>query len=219
MLALVFGILLTLVALGSGIGAGTVALADATLRDDDGFLMSGDQPIATQTYAVISDQMEVHTEPAPEFLPEGLLGDVKVTASSDAGPVFVGVAPSADVEAWLAGAPYAVATRLPMNGDEATYRIVEGDGAPGDPTRADFWVARASGAGEQSVTWPLEEGTWTVVIMNADSSRGVVADVAAGVTIPGISWIVAILLSIALTSLVIAILLLVVALHRPRAVS
>ncbi len=215
-IALSFGILLTLVAIGSGIGAGTVALADATLRDDDGFLMSPDQPIATQTYAVVSDRMQVHTEPAPDFLPEGLLGDAKVEVTSDAGPVFVGLARASDVESWLAGVPYAVTTRLPMNGDDASYRLVDGTGAPGDPTRADFWVAKASGTDTQSITWPLEDGTWTIVVMNADSSRGVVADVSAGVTIPGISWVVAILLSIALTSLVIAILLLVAALHRPR---
>ena len=214
-LSLSFGILLTLVALGTGIGGATLALADATLRDDDGFLMSGDQPVATQTYAVVSDHMELHTD-APGFLPEGLLGDARVSVESDAAPLFLGVAASDDVEAWLAGAPYSVATRLPMNGDEATYRTVEGDGVPGDPTRADFWVAKAAGPGQQTVTWPLEEGTWTVVVMNADSSRGVVADVSAGVTVPGLSWVVAILLSVALTALVIAILLLVAALYRPR---
>lgn len=213
-LSLSVGILLTLVALGSGIGAGTLALADATMRED-GFLMSGTQPVATQTYAVLSDQMELHAE-SPGFLPEGLLGDARVTASSDAAPVFVGVASTADVEAWLAGVPHAVATRLPMNGDEATYRVVDGTAVAGDPALEDFWVAQAAGPGEQSVTWPLEDGTWTVVVMNADATRGVVADVTAGVTAPGLSWAVAILLSVALTSLVVAIVLLVAALHRPR---
>ena len=213
--ALSLGILLTLVALGTGIGSATLAVADATMRDDDGFLMSGTQPVATQTYAVVSEHMELNGE-TPGFVPEGLLGDAKVAVESDAGPVFVGVASSADVEAWLADVPYAVATRLPMNGDEATYRVVDGTAVPGDPAREGFWVAQAAGAGAQTVSWPLEDGTWTVVVMNADASRGVVADVAAGVTIPGLSWVVAILLSIALTSLIIAIVLLVAALYRPR---
>jgi len=217
-IALSLGILLTLVALGTGIGGATLAVADATMRDDDGFLTSGTQPVATQTYAIASDHVELHAE-TPGFLPEGLLGDAKVTATSDAGPVFVGVASSADVEAWLEGVPYAVATRLPMNGDEATYRVVDGTAVPGDPAGEDFWVEQAAGPGEQSLTWSLEDGTWTIVVMNADASRGVVADVEAGVTVPGLSWVIAILLSIALISLVIAILLLVAALYRPRPVS
>lgn len=214
-ISLSLGILLTLVALGSGIGGGTLALADATMRDDDGFLMSGTQPVATQTYAVVSEAMDLHSE-SPGFLPEGLLGDAKVSATSDAASVFVGVASTADVEAWLAGVPYAVATRVPMNGDAATYRLVDGTAVAGDPAREDFWVTQAAGPGEQAVTWPLEEGRWTVVVMNADASRGVVADVTAGVTVPGLSWGIAVLLSIAITSLVVAILLLVAALYRPR---
>lgn len=67
----------------------------------------------------------------------------------------------------------------------------------------DFWVAGA-GCGEETATWPLD-GTWTFVVMIAEASRGVVADVAASVTIPGLSWVVAILLSVGLTSLLVAI--------------
>lgn len=212
--ALSLGVLLTMLALGSGIGGATLAVADATMRDDDGFLMSGTQPVATQTYAVVSEHVVLRTE-SPDFLPAGLLGDAKVTATSAAAAVFVGVASTADVEAWLADVPHAVATRLPMNGDEATYRVVDGTALAGDPAREDFWVTQAAGSGEQSVTWPLADGTWTVVVMNVDASRGVVADVSAGVTVPGLSWLIAILVSIALTALVVAILLLVAALYRP----
>jgi hypothetical protein len=215
-LALVFGILLTLFALGSGIGGATLALADNALRDDDGFLMTGERPVATQTYAVISEDIELHTD-APDFLPAGLLGDARMTAASEAGPVFVGVGPTSEVEAWLAGVPHTVSSGMDADGGWSDFRTVPGTATPSDPDDQDFWVTSASGTGTQQITWALEDGTWTVVVMNADASRGLVADVAAGITVPGLSWLVAVLLVVAAVALVLAIVLIVVAFRPQRA--
>jgi hypothetical protein len=216
-LALAFGTLAFLVSMGFGAGGATLALADSQLRDSDGFLMSGDQPVATQSYAILSEDMEIHSDVS--YIPEALLGDAKVTASNDLdAPVFVGVAATSDVEAYLAGVPHAVVSDLPMNGELSgpDYRNVPGDGAPGMlPTEADFWVAQSAGTGTQEITWPIEAGSWTVVVMDPTGGPGVFADVEAGVTVPGISWVIGILLSIAAVILIIAVALLLVAFRSP----
>ena len=49
-------------------------------------------------------------------------------------------------------------------------------------------MAQASGTGTQAVDWPLAEGTWTVVVMNADAAPGVGADIDVGITAPVQDW-------------------------------
>ncbi|MGN6574158.1 MAG: DUF4389 domain-containing protein [Nocardioides sp.] len=216
-LALAFGTLVFLVSMGFGIAGATLAFADSQLRDSDGFLMSGDQPVATQTYAIVSQDMELHSDVS--WLPEALLGDAKVTATSSTGdPVFIGVGSSADVANYLGDVEHVVVTDLRMNGDlgDPSYRNVPGGGAPGAPADQDFWVAQASGTGTQAIDWTLESGTYTVVVMDPTGASGVFADVAAGVTVPGMSWVVGVLLSIAATGLIVAIALLLIAFRTPK---
>ena len=84
---------------------------------------------------------------------------------------------------------------------------------PGD---SDIWVAQSTGTGTQQVTWALEQGDWTVVVMNADGSRGLTADLTAGATIPALDWVVPTLLVSAGLGLVAAIALMAFALHTRR---
>ena len=45
-------------------------------------------------------------------------------------------------------------------------------------------VASDGGPGARQVTWTAAEGRWAVVVMNADASRPVTAQLTAGVTAP-----------------------------------
>jgi hypothetical protein len=194
--------------------------ADQAFRDDDGFLTSDARSLSTDTYALVSDELELHVDGTVTFLPEDFLGDAKVTVSGAGDtPVFVGLAATRDVDAYLDGVAHAVVTDLPasdITGDP-TYRTEPGDAAPAtEPGAADFWVAQSTGAGDQTIEWSLSEGTWSVVVMNADGSQSVDTDVTAGVTVPALTWSIVVLLGLTLGGLVIATVLLVVALHRPR---
>ena len=55
------------------------------------------------------------------------------------------------------------------------------------PGQEPFWVATASGTGGQELLWAPVAGDWTLVVMNADGSRPVVADLSFGATAPGLS--------------------------------
>jgi hypothetical protein len=71
----------------------------------------------------------------------------------------------------------------------AVYRAEPGAArsAPVAPAAKPIWVASAHGAGTQSVVWDVKHGNWSVVVMNADGSRGVDTGVSAGADFPILS--------------------------------
>jgi hypothetical protein len=193
----------TLLAMASlGITAGGVALlvGDSWLRDDSGFVMSGEQQVSTPTYALTSDSLEIDAAGPARVMPEALLGDVKLAVDSDV-PVFVGIAATRDVEAFLDDVRHEAVVDP---GDPPAYRLFAGGAASVAPQTQDFWVAQVAGSGEQALTWDVEGGSWTVVVMNTDTSAGVAADVAVGAELPALGWLVPLLLSVGATGLVVA---------------
>lgn len=212
--AVVLGVLLLTGSLGLGLFGANLAYVDNGLRDDDGYLMSGEDTFATATYAMASEVVEIHADGIAESLPRRLLGNAKVTAAPTGDvPVFVGVALAADVDAYLDGVGHATFNGFQSEGP--MYPVIDGGAPPVPPTQSDIWVEQSSGTGTQSVEWTLEPGDWTVVVMNADGSRGVSADLAGGATVPALGWIVALTLSMTTVTLLAAIVLLVAGFRRP----
>ena len=65
-------------------------------------------------------------------------------------------------------------------GKNPEYSNRAGD-APASPLGdQDFWVASASGPGEQTLEWEPKEGNWRAVVMNTDASRGVASKLSIG---------------------------------------
>ena len=62
-----------------------------------------------------------------------------------------------------------------------------GPPAPAAPASKRIWAASAHGTGMQTVTWDVKHGDWSVVVMNADGSRGVDTGVSAGADFPILS--------------------------------
>src|SRR5207237_4817058 len=70
-----------------------------------------------------------------------------------------------------------------------TYLPVTGRAPQAPPTEQSFWAASASGVGTQTLTWKVRDGDWSVVLMNADGSRGVAADVDLGAKLSFLLWV------------------------------
>jgi len=212
-IALVAGSLVLLGSLGMGAAGGALAFADATLRDDDGFLMSGAETFETSTYAIASSDLDLETGAPAAFMPDAVLGDAKLTVSAlSPAPVFVGIADSRDVAQYLRTVEHA--TLVGFENSDPVYRTSDGNAPTTGPTGTDIWVAESVGTGTHSLTWPIEEGSWSVVVMNADGSRDVAVEVAAGASVPALGWLVGALLILAACGLLVAIVLLVVALRQ-----
>jgi len=216
---MVAGCLLLLVSLGIGGGGATAALLDQAARDHDGFVMTGEVPVETETYALVSDSMTIHTDGSTSRVPEAIFGDAKVEATNgDGSTIFVGVGSTADVADYLDGVQQAEVVDITTDGDgaDATYLVTGQDAPSVPPTEVDTWVAQATGTGTVSVDWPVEDGDWTIVVMNADGSAGVTADVAVGASLPWLGWAAVGLLAGAGLGLLVSVLMLVAAVRGAR---
>jgi hypothetical protein len=183
-LALIFGCLLLLASLTLAAGGAAVAIANSTQRDAGGYLMSDRVALEAGGYAITSANLEIQ---GAARLPHRILGTAKVTVTPNGDiPVFVGVAKTSDVQSYLGGVRR---TQVTVFAEDPVYQQLTGGAPAMAPTRSDIWIAQAAGSRAQTLTWPVENGNWTIVVMNADGSRGVSADVTTGATVPGIEWI------------------------------
>ena len=178
---LVVGSIITLLAAGLLATGGVGLVFDQTQRDDQGFVMSSPERYSTGTYALVSEQVDLY---GPGWVPNGILGTVKLSSDS-ARQVFVGIGPASDVERYLAGVPRVELRDL----GDVTRSRPGGTAAPARPQAQSFWVARSTGAGEQAVRWKARGGDWRAVVMAADGSRGIDADLSIGATFPDLDWL------------------------------
>ena len=193
--AVAIGSLLALVSFALFAGGGFLLWAFGTQRDAQGFYSTPERTYQANTYALITRARV--TEPGPGwFSIRGggwLFGAVSEEAirirvnEQGGGNVFVGVAPSTDVDRYLSGVARTVVTDLP----DPDYRSLSGSAPAGAPSSQAFWEASATGAGTRSLRWDLHEGSWTIVVMNADGSRGIDIRADAGARVPALPWIAA----------------------------
>ncbi|TDD13472.1 hypothetical protein E1218_34460, partial [Kribbella turkmenica] len=163
------GLLLTLAGL---VITSAGAVAAFWLVGPDNTITTGSRQFSSQGLAVIT---------APDLL-DRHGPTLHVTASADR-PVFVGVGQDLDVANYLSGAHH---SRLIRFEPPATFAAQEMQGRTArltPPGQLDWWAAGAGGAGRQSIAWPIQDGRYDVVVMNADGTPAVGADVTFGVEI------------------------------------
>ena len=159
--------------LGAAGGAGLWARYGAS---DHGWITSGTHQYAASGRAIVSGSLDA------DGIPNWLVAKARVTASSGNGrALFVGVARRADVDRYLAGVSHSTVEDVNFGPFDATYSSTTGAVVPARPATQTFWVKSGTG----TATWKIRNGHWRVVVMNADASRGVVANAKVAVTIRG----------------------------------
>jgi hypothetical protein len=188
---------------------GILLLADRGLRAEDGYFTSAGEGLRTDTYAIVSEGIDLGSVGPMWGTPDRLLGDARLRARSVSGePLFIGIASPADVDAYLADVRHAVVTEI---ADPATTYIEQPGGAPTvAPADADIWIAQSSGTGTQDIVWPLRQGAWAVVVMNADGSAGVDVTADVGATFPLMTGLAGGMVAGGLLGLLVGVLLVVV---------
>jgi len=165
----------------AAIATGATALVyDQTQRDASGYLMSSPTSYSTDTYALESDSYRAPNA-EESFVARALLGTIRIRAQSTR-PVFVGIAPAYAADAYLAGVAQAQATRFAPGASD--FRVQPGGRPIAPPSTRRFWVASATGAGVQTLTWRVRSGDWRVIVMNADGTRDVASELSIGASSP-----------------------------------
>ena len=163
------------------LGAGGLLLWGDSQKDDQGYLSTRTERFATNTYALTTDNLDIDHAGADWFVSRDRFGKIRLSVDPNAGePVFVGVARSGDVARYLSGAGHELVTDLEYAPFSADYRRLEGKRKPAAPADQGFWEASAHGSGRQTLTWDVDDGDWSIVVMNEDASRGVDVGVKAG---------------------------------------
>jgi len=180
----VAGSLLALLGAGT-LAAGGVAVWAGQQRDSDGYLTSDPGSFATDSYAITSPSLHLDMT-GPDLYGEGQLGAlrVQVQPAEPGASLFVGIGPADDVAGYLDPVNHVEVSDLDAGPFDVTYTAHAGGQPATDPAAQTFWAASDAGTGPLTVTLPITSGDWAVVVMNADSSAGVRADVTAGAKLP-----------------------------------
>jgi hypothetical protein len=113
------------------------------------------------------------------------LGNIRLEVAPQSGkPVFVGIARTDELSSYLGDVAHAKVTDFEYEPFEASYDRRGGKGKPDVPPGERIWAASTQGADPQTLTWDVEDGDWSIFVMNADGSAGVQADVSAGPKAP-----------------------------------
>ena len=165
--------------LGALVVAAGAAVLWQTGKSDGGYITSGTHRFDTASHAIVTEGFKVDSD-----IPRWLIARTRITATSSAGKsLFIGVARQRDIDAYLANVSRSQIRNLEYGPFAVDYTNRAGTAAPALPGSRSIWAASTSGTGEQELDWRLRSGEWRVVLMNADGSAGVSADVKVGGTV------------------------------------
>jgi hypothetical protein len=207
----VVGALISLLSLAPLAGGGFLLWANATQRDDDGYFATSAERFDTTEYAITSEEIDLGTVDQANPVDLADIATVRLDVTPDGEePIFVGIGPEQQVNRYLRGVGVAQVDDLRFDPFRIRYRYESGGPPANPPGEEDLWVASIEGSGAQRLTWEPDVGNWTLVVMNADGSANVSADVAFGVRSPWVFRIGLILAIVGGVGLVIGAAMLVV---------
>jgi hypothetical protein len=181
---LIVGAFLVFIGANALIGGALVQAFDSR-HDGDGYFNAKPGRFATETHAITSASLDLSATGPDELYSQELLGRLRIGVdSTTATPIFIGIARTDDVEAYLGNVAHEEVDETELGLFGVVYSAKSGGAPASAPTAQSFGVATAAGEGRQTVNWSVEPGDWTVVVMNADGSAGVSADGTGGITLP-----------------------------------
>ena len=184
--SLAIGSLLVLLSLTLLGGGGTALWAYLTQRDA-GYVTVDAHRFTTTGSALATEPTRLGSAGVEWLYSPDLLGKVRIRATpmGSGSRLFVGIARSRDVDRYLTGVDHTIITDF---WDENVKAV--GGGPLGSPPGAQpFWVASSAGPGTRTLTWKPAEGSWTVVVANADGRPAVDVEADLGARMPALPWI------------------------------
>ena len=152
--------------------------------DANGYYTTAAHHYSSPTRALTTQSIDVGAD-APDWLfSSDTFGHVRIDPRStgSAKPVFVGIARTRDVDAYLDQVQHDEITDLDLDPFKLDTSRRAGEARPAMPAAQTFWAA--SSADGRPLDWKVRSGDWSVVMMNADGSPGVSVDATVGANAP-----------------------------------
>ena len=166
------GILLLLVGIPALVAGGGLWLA-MQHRDAAGAYTAPLEDIDTSGYAVVVSDVDGLLRREAPFV-RGGQSTLRLTAQTDAGPAFVGLAPAEDVARWLAGVAYTQITGVSLTRGPlpvSTAHVAGGVAPVGEPHLQPFWTA-SSGPHGGTLAWTPSEARGEQLALVVMDQRG-----------------------------------------------
>lgn len=174
----VAGVIITLAGLGLTV-AGGVALA---IPDDNGWVSVGPARVRSEAAALVGDDIHIdlddHIRDGRTVISWDAIATEITVSERNGKDVFIGVGPSAEVDAYLANTAVAYAE---WDHDEFDIDGYVDGGPASDPTAQNFWVATGV---DGVLDWDAGDGDWSIVLVNSDGSQGIDVAVSGAAKIP-----------------------------------
>jgi hypothetical protein len=188
-LRIAIGIVLVVLAVFATVGgAALVALVGA-----DGSVGIASTRLIGSGYAITLPQLDVPSLPAGQHV------TFDVALQQGGRPMFLGIGPANDVDAYLRDVPIDVIEQLDQPGAARTSSV-PGNAQPGAPGAQPFWAITATGDAP-SISWTAQPGAWTLVVMATPPRRPTDVTATGSVTLPILGPLGFLLLAIALAVL------------------
>lgn len=170
-----------LLALGAltAIGGGIVM----ALFGSGNTLNSGVHQVSTSTRALVSPVASIQNTTGVQTAFGNVRLHITATPAGTSHKIFIGIGPAAAVDRYLSGVSHDVATDVTLTPFHLTRVHHPGAGQPAPPGSQSFWVADASG-NRAALSWTVTDGSYRVVVMNADGTAAVSFNSQLGLTIP-----------------------------------
>jgi hypothetical protein len=154
-------------------------------KDEQGYISTTSHRFVTDTAALATDNLDLDLDGLDTVVNRDHYGTIRVQVDPRTDkPMFLGIAPTRDVDRYLDGTSHALVTDISYSPFHAHYSNQPGSARPAAPASQGFWTASAHGAGRQTLTWDVKDGDWSIVVMNEDGSRNVDAGIRAGADVP-----------------------------------
>jgi len=177
--AIVFGVLLIIIGLAVLVPGGILLWLDGT-ADSEGYINTSTHTLDSGGHALVTPDVKLELG-SGDWIPGDWAVQIQAKSTGDA-PLFVGVGPTQAVMDYLSSTSYDTVTNIGwFHSGRTEYEPSGGGGAPpAPPGQQTFWVDKQEGVGTQTVQWRIQSGNWTAVVMNADGSAPVSAQVRLG---------------------------------------
>lgn len=149
--------------------------------DPDGAFAARFETVQTSGHAVVVDDLDALLRAEAPFVRAGR-AELRLEARTPDGPAFVGLAPAAEAERWLAEVPHAAVRRVALARGPLPVRLTSGGPASSavsvTPAGAPIWVRDGVGAMEWNPA-DVQGRPLSLVVMRPDGRAGLTLELRA----------------------------------------